>query len=376
MLIVADDKIPFLKGVLEPYSKVVYIPGASISAHDVKEADALIVRTRTKVNSHLLSDSKVKGVVSATIGTDHMDIPWLEKNNIAWSNAPGCNSGSVKQYIASVLSTLQLKGFSLEGKTLGIVGVGNVGSKVAKVGEAFGMKVVMNDPPRNERESDFPNTDLNVLLQISDVVTFHVPLTKEGKFPTYHLLNDTTLMMLKRGCIVINSSRGEVVKEESLLKGLRMGLIENAVLDVWEHEPDILRELQEKLLIGTPHIAGYAVDGKANGTAAAVRFISQLFHLGLGDWYPNDLPSPGNMHIMLNDDDDPMNLKLAKLILQTYDVSEDSCRLTEKPEKFEALRGNYPVRREFSRWTVRLSDKNSDLQRSLQLLGFIIDFHS
>ncbi|MGQ1890160.1 4-phosphoerythronate dehydrogenase [Thermophagus sp. OGC60D27] len=372
MLIVADDKIPFLKGVLEPYAEVVYLPGASISHQDVKEADALIVRTRTKVNSGLLSGSKVKGVVSATIGTDHMDIPWLEKNNIAWANAPGCNSGSVKQYIASVFATLELSGYSLQGKTLGVVGVGNVGSKVVKVGEAFGMKVLMSDPPRKEREKDFPNTDLNVLLQVSDVVTFHVPLTKDGNYPTFHLLNDTSLLMMKRGCILINSSRGEVVDEQTLLRGLGTGLIDKAILDVWEHEPAILQKLQDELMLGTPHIAGYAVDGKANGTAAAVRFVSNMFQLGLEDWYPNDLPAPENMSLTIRDNDEALNLKLAQAILQTYDVSEDARRLAEHPEKFEDLRGNYPVRRELSCWTVTVPDENQELIKSLQLLGFKI----
>ncbi|MFW5754558.1 MAG: 4-phosphoerythronate dehydrogenase, partial [Marinilabiliaceae bacterium] len=256
MRIVADDKIPFLKGVLEPYADVEYLSGAAIGPEDVKEADALVVRTRTRAGKGLLEGSQVKAVVSATIGTDHLDIPWLEENNIAWANAPGCNSGSVMQYIASVFSVLEMSYYPLAGKTLGIVGIGNVGSKVKKVGEAFGMKVVLNDPPRQENEPDFKGVDLNVLLQMSDVVSFHVPLQHEGKYPTFHLLNDATLMMMKRGSVLINTSRGEVVDERVMKKGISSGIIEHGILDVWENEPAISRELQERLMIGTPHIAG------------------------------------------------------------------------------------------------------------------------
>ena len=370
MKLVIDDKILFVKGVLDSLADVTYLPGASIGAGDVKDADGLIIRTRTKVNRELLEGSNVKAVVSATIGTDHMDIPWLEENGIAWANAPGCNSGSVKQYIASVFAALEMNYYPLRGKTLGIIGVGNVGSKVADVGKAFGMKVLLNDPPRKEKDPDFPNVDLNVLLQMSDVVTFHVPLTREGKYPTFHLLNDTTLLMMKRGSVLINSSRGEVVNERVLMKGLSSGLIERGVLDVWENEPDISLELQRRLMIGTPHIAGYAVDGKANGSAAAIRFISRQFHLGLDEWYPENLPVPGDMSVSIDDGDERLNLRIARAVVATYDVAEDSRRLTENPQKFEELRGNYPVRREFPVWTVHIPAGDSELKHALKLLGF------
>ena len=372
MLIVADDKIPFLKGALEPFAEVVYLPGANIGPKDVKEADGLIVRTRTKVDQELLEGSQVKAVVSATIGTDHMNIPWLESNHIAWANAPGCNSGSVKQYIASVFSALEMNYYPLRGKTLGIIGVGNVGSKVAKVGEAFGMRVLMNDPPRKEKEPDFEHVDLNVLLQMSDVVTFHVPLIREGSYPTWHLLNDTTLLMMKRGSVLINSSRGEVVEERVLMKGLSSELIAHAVLDVWEHEPDISLELQERLMLGTPHIAGYSVDGKANGTTAAVRFMSRHFGLGIEDWRAVDLPVFDDMLLTTSGDKARLNHELAKLVVSTYDVTADSKRLSDVPEDFELLRGNYPVRREFPAWQVKITKENKALKGALELLGFEI----
>ena len=370
MLIVADDKIPFLKGVLESCADVVYLPGGEIGPKDLREADGLIVRTRTRVDAGLLSGSRVKAVVSATIGTDHMDIPWLEENGIAWANALGCNSGSVKQYVASVFAALEKGYYPLAGKTLGVVGVGNVGRKVAQVGEAFGMKVLLNDPPRQESEPDFPGLDLNVLLQLSDVVSFHVPLLHSGKYPTYHLLNDTTLMMMKRGSVLINSSRGEVVDERVMKKGISSGIIDLGILDVWEHEPDIDRDLQRRLMLGTPHIAGYSVDGKANGTTAAVRFISSQFGLGLDDWSPAELPVFDDMTITPDAPGLSLNQQIASAVLGTYDVREDAERLTAHPENFELLRGNYPIRREFPAWRVHASEKPAQLIRSLELLGF------
>ncbi|MFO8001047.1 MAG: 4-phosphoerythronate dehydrogenase [Marinilabilia sp.] len=373
MRIVADDKIPFLRGVLESYSDVVYLPGSAIGPEDVREADALIVRTRTRVGEELLKGSRVKAVVSATIGTDHMDISWLEATGIAWANAPGCNSGSVMQYVASVFAALEMEYYPLEGKTLGVVGVGNVGSKVARVGEAFGMKVLLNDPPRADQEPGFKNVDLNVLMQMSDVITFHVPLTREGKYSTYHLLNDTTLMMMKRGSVLINTSRGEVVDTRVMKKGISSGIIERGILDVWENEPDISQELQERLMIGTPHIAGYSVDGKANGTSAAVRFISRQFGLGLDDWFPARLPVFDDMTISPDDPEKPLNHQLASVVLATYDVRDDSKRLSDHPEHFEELRGNYPVRREFPAWRVVVARPYEDLKQSLELLGFQIN---
>jgi erythronate-4-phosphate dehydrogenase len=371
MRIVADEKISFLKGVFEPYAKVEYYPGSAINPDVVKTADALIVRTRTKVNEFLLKNSSVKVVVSATIGTDHVDTAWLEDNGIQWANAPGCNSSSVMQYIASVFASLEMDYYPLRGKTLGVVGVGNVGQKVARVGEAFGMKVVLNDPPRKEKEEDFAGVDLNVLLQMSDVVSFHVPLNIEGEYPTYHLLNDTTLLMMKRGCVVINTSRGEVVEERVLMKGLSSGIIERGILDVWENEPDISIELFERLMIGTPHIAGYSIDGKANGTAAAVNFVSQQFGFGLDGWFPEKLAQFDDMSLTIKGEDDALSLNqmFAQTILRSYDVKVEFERLASDTANFEKLRGNYPLRREFSAWSVNVKPANQKLEQALSLIG-------
>jgi erythronate-4-phosphate dehydrogenase len=368
--IVADDKIPFLKGVLESYAEMVYLPGGSINKEQLQRADALIVRTRTHCDASLLEGTRVKAIATATIGTDHMDIPWLENNGIRWTNAPGCNSGSVKQYVASVLAHLIVTGIPLKDKTLGIVGVGNVGRKVKDVAMAFGMRVLLNDPPRQETEPNFEGTELSNLLQQADLVTFHVPLTYKGPHPTFHLFNKDTLTLLKKGSIIINSSRGEVVDQEALMEGLENRVVKKAVLDVWEHEPRISKTLQEKLMAGTPHIAGYSIDGKANGTAAAVQFISRCFNLPLETWVPGNLPDPDHRMIEVDTSTEEKNLILAKAILQTYNVMEDSNRLMANLGDFEKLRGQYPMRREFPYYTFPVKEGSPELQTALSLLGF------
>ncbi len=370
MQIVADDKIPFLKGVLEPFAQIVYLPGKDINNSRLKNADALIVRTRTRCDSSLLSETPVKAVTTATIGTDHLDTEWMDKQGIRWSNAPGCNSGSVKQYITSVLARLTVSGFGLKGKTLGIVGVGNVGSKIIKTGQAFGMNVLLNDPPRREANPGFEDVSLDKLLQQSDIVTFHVPLTYGDRHPTFHLFNEDTMHLLKKGSIVINSSRGEVVDSEVLLKALDSGWVKHAILDVWENEPHISKKLHEKLMIGTPHIAGYSVDGKANGTAAAVQFIAHCFNLPLTGWFPHNLPEKENKLLKVDTSIDDDNLLLAKAVLQTYDVMEDHIRLKATPEDFEKLRGNYPARREFPYYSVEVDERRGKLKSAFERLGF------
>lgn len=373
MKIVADDKIPTLKGVFEPYAEVVYLPGKAISKADLKEADALIVRTRTKCNQSLLENTKVKMVATATIGTDHMDTKWLEQAGIKWCNAPGCNSGSVRQYIGSVLAHLIIEGRVPSQTTLGIVGVGMVGSKVAQLANALGFKVLLNDPPRQRREGGDQFCDLIHLLKHSDIVTFHTPLNKSGQDATYHLLNKDTLVQLKKGAVVINSSRGEVTETETLIQGIDSEHLSRVVLDVWENEPDIHHGLHLKVWLGTPHIAGYSVDGKANGSIMTIQAIAKEFGLPLTNWQPNALPMPDNPVIHLNEADEPACLTAAKAILKTYNILEDDGRLRQRPEEFEKQRGSYPVRREFHLWTVVPHPTTApETIQMLNELGFVL----
>ena len=374
MKIVCDNKIPFLRGVLEPYAEVVYLPGKETTPEVVKDADALITRTRTICSEALLKGSSVKVIATATIGFDHIDTEWCERNGIIWRNAPGCNSWSVKQYIGSVLVRLAQKhGLSLEGMTLGVVGVGNVGSKVARVGRALGMKVLLNDPPRARREGPEGFVSLDEIVAKSDIITLHVPLSREGEDATWHLFDAARIASMRPSQILINSSRGPVVDNPALKQALKSRSILAGVLDVWEGEPDLDRELIELLDITTPHIAGYSADGKANGTAASVRTVSEILGLPLVDWAPEGIPAPAqSLDFSIDAAGKSRQEVISEAILHAYDVLSDSDALRAKPELFEKLRGDYPVRREPSAFTLHLKGGTPQMKESLEMLDFKI----
>ena len=372
MKIVCDNKIPFLRGVLEPYADVVYLPGKETTADDLRDADAVITRTRTKCNSTLLEGSRVKVVATATIGFDHIDTSWCESNGIIWKNAPGCNSHSVKQYISSVLCTLAKRfGLELRKMTLGVVGVGNVGSKVADVGRALGMKVLLNDPPRQRAEGPDAFVSLDRLIAESDIISLHVPLNREGEDATWHLFDGGRISSLRPSQILINSSRGPVVDNDALKAALKSGGLRAAVLDVWEKEPDIDRELLGLLAVATPHIAGYSADGKAAGTAASVRTVAQVLGLPLTQWAPSDVPAPRQALDFSVDASSRDELDvISEAVFHAYDVMDDDAALRAAPQSFEKLRGDYQIRREPSAFTLRLHGGSPGLCSSLRLLGF------
>ena len=375
MKIVCDNKIPFLRGALEPYAEVVYLPGAQTTAEVVKDADALITRTRTICNEALLAGSSVKAIATATIGFDHIDTAWCEANGIAWSNAPGCNSWSVKQYISSVLAVLaQRHGLRLDALTLGVVGVGNVGSKVAEVGRAFGMRVLLNDPPRERAEGRGAFTDLDTLLEESDIVTVHVPLTRSGADATWHLFDAGRLACMRPSQILINSSRGPVVDNAALRDTLMNGGLKAAVLDVWEGEPDLDPELVGLLDIATPHIAGYSADGKANGTTMSVRYLAKQLGLPLTDWTASGVPAPEQpLCFTLDASGKSAQEVLAEAVLYTYDVRRDSDALRADLGAFERLRGDYMIRREPSAFTLALLGGTPELASRLETIGFKVN---
>ena len=376
MKIVIDDKIPFIKGVLEPYAEVVYLPGHEFMRTDVANADALIIRTRTKCDEALLKDSSVKFIATATIGYDHIDTAWCEANGIVWTNAAGCNSGSVYQYMASVLATLSTHfGFHFEDMTLGVVGVGNVGRKVALLGETLGMKVLLNDPPRAEKEGPALFVPLDEILNMSDIITLHVPLTCMGSHQTYHLFDKDTFGQLPYRTILINSSRGEVIDNTILKTALKNRKIGAAALDVWENEPNIDLELLPLLNIATPHIAGYSADGKANGTAMSIQALSLFFGLPLTDWHPSEIPCPAQPLIFeLDCRGKTLQQCLCEAIWQTYSVNDDDGLLRTSPETFEKQRGDYAIRREFTAFTVDIKNEISEIKERLHALGFSICF--
>lgn len=376
MKIVCDNKIPFLKGALEPYAQVVYLPGSDTTPDVVRDADAIITRTRTKCNESLLKGSKVKMIATATIGYDHIDTKWCESNGIEWTNAPGCNSWSVQQYIGSLLVTMSRElGFCCKQKTLGVVGVGNVGSKVARIGALLGFKVLLCDPPRARREGTAGFVTLDEIIDKSDIITCHVPLQRSGEDCTFHMIDAARLASMRRDQILINSSRGEVVDCKALKAALKNGAIKAASLDVWENEPDIDCELLSLLFTGTPHIAGYSLDGKANGTMMSVQAIGRKFDLPCSDWTVTDIPLPLQpVEFTLDAAGKTPQEVLADAILYTYNIKDDDARLRADTGSFERQRADYPVRREFPAFTVTL--KNDDTGRAtviLREIGFNVN---
>lgn len=374
MKIVCDNKIPFIRGVFEPWAEVVYLPGAETTPAVVRDADAVVTRTRTRCDAALLAGSSVRVVASATIGYDHIDTAWCEAHGILWRNAPGCNSSSVKQYIAAVLCTLARRhGLRLDALTLGVVGVGNVGSKVAEAAALLGMRVLLCDPPRARAEGAEGFVDLDTLVAQSDIVTLHVPLSREGEDATWHLFDESRLAAMRPDQFLINSSRGPVVDGAALRAALQAKALRGAALDVWEGEPEPDRALMALLDIATPHIAGYSADGKANGTRMSVRTVAAVLGLPLADWRPADIPAPAQpLEFSLDASGKSRQEVLSEAILHTYDILADDRALRAHPERFEQLRGDYPVRREPTAFTLRLQGGDPALADALAALGFHI----
>lgn len=373
MKFIVDDKIPYIKGALEPFGEVVYLAGSKTTADVVRDADALVTRTRTICNEKLLSGSAVKFIATATIGFDHIDTNYCAEAGIQWTNAPGCNSKSVEQYVASTLFVLAEKhGFKLKGKTIGVVGVGQVGSKVARFCEIIGMKVLLNDPPRARAEGPEKFVSLKEIQEQADFITIHVPLNMDGEDATFHLANGNFFENLPKKPFVFNSCRGEVVDSSAAKSALKDGLISGLVLDCWENEPDIDLELLAACDIATPHIAGYSKDGKANGTSMSIQAISRFFGLGVDNWFcPNiELPEQTKIHLSgLGCTDEEI---LAKAILATYDIRNDDAALRANPQDFEKLRGDYPVRREFPVFTIEAQHIADPTLEKLKQIGFQI----
>ena len=371
--IVIDDKIPFLKGVLESYAEIICLPGKEINRDVVKKADAMIIRTRTKCDESLLEGTSVKFIATATIGFDHIDTEYCEKNEIRWTNAPGCNSVSVQQYIASALFKIATKSYCrLKDRTIGIIGVGNVGSKVEKLSRILGMRVLLNDPPRARKEGEEDFVSLETVLHDSDIITLHVPLNMTGEDRTWHLFDEMLLGEMKKGVWLINSARGEVVKTSSLKKAIRSGKTGGVILDVWENEPDIDIDLMSEAFLATPHIAGYSTDGKAKGTSMVINSLSRYFNLPLQDWYPPDVPDPDKPLILIDCKGKTSEKIIMEAVFHTYNIDEDDNSLRFNPADFEKLRGNYRTRREFPAFTVRLINRSKEAERILKESGFIV----
>lgn len=338
--IVADKAIPFLEGVFDPYADMTYLPGDKIGPEDVKDADVLMIRTRTKCNAALLEGSKVKFIATATIGTDHIDFPYCDSKGIVVRNAPGCNAGGVMEYVFSALYGLaSRKSISLQGDTIGIIGVGHVGSLIERMGRALGFKILKCDPPRAEAEGSFGFCDLEYLLQNSQIVTLHVPLDET----TRGMANSEFFSLMQPGAFFINAARGEVVCDDALKAAIpKLGPV---IIDTWNHEPDIDLDLMDKVAIATPHIAGYSYQGKQNGTAAAVRAVAHYFGITeLYEFFPKtDLPENEAVKLDLKG----LNQgEIASVLQYNYPIFTDDFMLRLNPENFDKLRSEYNYRRE------------------------------
>ena len=336
---VADIDVPFLKGVLEPYGEVLYKKGAEITNEDVKDADALILRTRTKCDSALLDGSSVRLIATATIGTDHVDFDYCNSHGIVVQNAAGCNAGGVMQYVFSALyGVAARKSIKIDGGTIGIIGVGNVGKKVEKMAKHLGFNVLRYDPPRAQAEGPEGFCSLEYLLENSHVVTMHVPLTEI----TRNMANEAFFALMQPGSIFINAARGEIVDEAALK--LAMPKLGATVIDTWNNEPKVDVELVDMVDIATPHIAGYSYQGKQMGTAMAVRAVAHHFGIEtLYDFFPEDEP---DREPLLLDFHGKNHGQIAAVFQYNYPIFTDDFRFRMEPEKFERLRSEYQYRRE------------------------------
>jgi len=315
---VIDAAVPYIKGVLEPWFDLTYLPGTEIDAAAVRDADAMVIRTRTKCNAALLEGSSVKIITTATIGMDHIDMDYCAARGITALNAPGCNADAVMEWVFAALNVFSRRQ-SLEGATLGVIGVGQVGSRVADMGRARGFRVLENDPPLETAGSPRNFTPLNELLAQSDIVTIHIPLWKEN----YNFADAAFFDQMKAGAIFLNASRGGIVDEDALLA--HRSRLSGLAVDVWKGEPRINLDLLSAADIATPHIAGYSAVGKINATTASVRAIAKYFNI----------PELLQFEIKHN---------FKAYDIEGYDIMSDDKALRCSPSDFELLRTGYHLR--------------------------------
>ncbi len=378
MLIVADENIPLLDAFFAGFGEIRRVPGRSIDRATVEQADVLLVRSVTNVNRALLEGSKVRFVGTCTIGTDHLDLEYFNEAGITWSSAPGCNARGVVDYVLGSLMTLaEIEGVDLTKRTYGVIGAGEVGGRLINVLKGLGWNVKVCDPPRQAAEGgDY--VSLEQIIEQCDVISLHTPLTRSGDGATWHLFDQQRLQQLKPGSWLINAARGPVVDNAALREVLLEREDLQAVLDVWEAEPQVDVELAELCVLATPHIAGYSLDGKQRGTAqiyqAYCEFIGQPANIQLSDL----LPAPWLSEVSLHADSDPA-WALAMLCRGVYDPRRDDAdfrrslvgSVAEQRAAFDVLRKQYPVRREIEGLKVRIEGASPALRQIVAALGAI-----
>lgn len=378
MKIAADTNIPFVKECFDSVGQVTLVSGREMYPEIIADADALLVRSVTKVNEKLLAGSKVKFVGTATIGFEHIDIEYLNKNQIGFASAPGSNANSVAEYVvAALLEIGQKHCLELQGKAIGIIGVGNVGSKIEAKCKALGMVPVLNDPPLKRKTGDEKYRPLQELFDC-DFITCHTPLTTEGQDKTYHLADESFFNSLKDGVVFFNTSRGGVVDTAAIKKEIKNGKIRATVLDVWEDEPSIDKDLLEMVDIGTPHIAGYSYDGKVAGMIMIYNALCKHFNLKPEHTINDFLPAPAAGQIKLRTKGYSQQQVIKAAVNEIYKITDDDKNLRsilnlpmgKRCATFDRLRKEYPIRREFQNTTVAIVDEPSGVGDKLKGIGF------
>ena len=379
MRILADENIPLAPEILSACGEMTSINGRDITSAKLKGFDALLVRSITKVNANLVAGSKIKFVGTATAGTDHIDKTWLLDNRIAFADAAGSNANSVAEYvIALILQFCVEKHIPAAGKSIGIIGFGNIGSKLARMAASLGMHVLLNDPPLADAgiKNNWKKLDD---LYGCDFLTIHAPLTDEGSYRTKHLFSTKNFSKLKSDCFFINAARGEIVNNNDLLEALNSGIVKYASLDVWENEPKISIPLLKKAYHTTPHIAGYSYDAKINGTIMMYRALTKHFGLKTAVDPESFRPKVESPEIRFNNSALSHEESLLKISSIAYNFKKDHINMQMmKQEKnpadqghyFDKLRKEYPIRREFTNYSVILLNSDPELALKLSGLGF------
>jgi len=390
MKIVVDENNPYAEQAFSTLGEVTALPAGKITREALRDSEILACRSTIRVNADLLEGTAVRCVATATIGTDHFDVAYLDRAGIRWYSAPGCNADSVADYFtAALLTVAQTQGAALEGRTLGVIGCGNVGSRVACRAQALGMRVLENDPPLARQTGQAEACTLNSSgdpryrplddLFAADYITLHTPLTREGPDPTHHLVNEAFLRRMRPGAVLINTSRGAVVHGGSLKAALRDRRIAAAVLDVWEGEPSPDPELAELAFLATPHVAGHSFDGKIAGTMQIYRQVCE--YLGREPAFDPAplLPPPDVPKIVVDAAGRADEDLIREVVFTVYPIRNDDARFREamalptaldRSAAFAALRTNYPRRREFSRTRVLARNASATLLRKLRGLSF------